>query len=88
MCRDDGDDSDLESGFDRDDDFDSDGEFIELQCASVAHLEALAAPVPFHASTKAALGPRLLDTLRGLRGADAELPAGWRDEVEAMELED
>jgi hypothetical protein len=53
-------------------------------CGTVEHLEALAAPFPFHARTKAALGPRLLDTLHGLRGADAELPPGWRDEVESL----
>ena len=50
-------------------------------CGTLLHLRALAEPIPFHASTKAALGPRLLDTLRGLRGADVELPPGFADEV-------
>lgn len=50
-------------------------------CGTYSHLRALAAPFPFHASTKAMLGPRLLDTLRGLRGADVELPPDIRDMI-------
>ena len=50
-------------------------------CGTYAQLRALAAPFPFHASTKAILGPHLLDTLRGLRGAEVELPHDIRDMI-------
>ncbi len=51
-------------------------------------MEALAAPLPFKAGARAALGHRLLNTLRGLRGADAELPVGWRDDVVSLPRSD
>jgi hypothetical protein len=57
---------------------------VPLRTGSVEHLEALASPVPFKASARTALGDRLLDTLRGLRGADAELPADWRSNVVSL----
>lgn len=47
-------------------------------------MEALTAPLPFRARTKAAFGPRLLDTMDSFRSANVELPHGWRDEVELL----
>ena len=73
---------DAASGDDDDEDSDaSDSAERYASCGSYAQLRALAAPFPFHASTKAMLGPRLLDTLRGLRGADVELPPDIRDMI-------
>jgi len=79
-------DGSLESGF-ATSDADSEASDDKGGCGTAKHLEALATPIPFRARTKAALGPRLLDTLRGLRGADAELSPGWRDELEELPQE-
>ena len=72
------DDSSMESGYTS-----ADSDAVDSlegdPCGTLEHLAALAAPFPFHASTKAALGPRLLDTLRGLRGAEVEIPQDVRD---------
>ena len=50
---------------------------------SVAHVEWLAAPVPFAAVTEELFGLKCVHALRGLRGADAEMPPGWRAAAEA-----
>jgi hypothetical protein len=74
----------FEAASSEDDDEDSaasDSDEKDAACGTLAQLRALAAPFPFHASTKAMLGPRLLDTLRGLRGADVELPPDIRDMI-------
>ena len=50
---------------------------------SAAHVEWLAAPVPFAAVTEKLFGLKCVHSLRGLRGADAEMPPGWRAAAEA-----